>query len=147
MLLQQVMIGLVLGFVVTIVFSAIEMAGDFIGLQMGLSFATFVDPQTSGQTPLVGSFLGILAALVFLTIDGHLLLIAAIVDSFQVLPIGTDMGGIFNQDDLLRWGSDMFRIGLHLALPPLAAILLSNLALGVLTRSAPQLNLSLSDFL
>jgi flagellar biosynthesis protein FliR len=140
-LIQQTMIGLAIGFSMSLVFSAMEMAGDLIGLQMGLSFATFVDPQSSSQTPLIGSFLGVFAMLTFLIIDGHLTLIALLAESFHALPVGADIQGVINWEKLSLWGTEVFTIGLHLALPVIATILLSNIALGVLTRAAPQLNI------
>lgn len=141
LLLQQLAVGLALGFSVSLVFSAIQMAGDLIGLQMGLSFASFVDPQSADQSPLIGSFLNLLAMLIFLTLDGHLLMIGALVDSFASVPVGVELRGAVDWQRLLTWGTEVFTLGLHLALPALAAVFLSNLALGVLTRAAPQLNL------
>lgn len=141
LLLAQTGIGLALGFTLRVIFAAFEMAGDLIGMEMGLSFATFVDPQNSSQTPLLGSFFGIVATLVFLSIDGHLRLLMALGDSFTLFPVGADALSHAPLRELARLGSELFRIGLHLALPVLTALLVCNLALGILTRAAPQLNL------
>ncbi len=141
LLLAQIGIGLALGFTLRIIFAAIEMAGDMIGLQMGLSFATFVDPQNSSQTPLLGSFFGIIATLVFLSIDGHLRLLMAVAESFTLFPIGAGAATHAPLRDIASLGTELFRIGLHLSLPVLTAVLVCNLALGILTRAAPQLNL------
>ncbi len=141
LLLQQLAVGLALGFSVSLVFSAIEMAGDLIGLQMGLSFASFIDPESANQSPLIGSFLNLLAMLIFLTIDGHLMMVDALVNSFASVPIGVEVRGMIDWQQLVTWGTQVFMLGLQLALPVLAAVFLSNLALGVLTRAAPQLNL------
>lgn len=141
LLLQQILTGLAIGFSITLVFAAIQLGGDLIGLQMGLSFASFVDPQSSTQTPLVGSLFTVLATLVLLAMDGHLIMLGAIVKSFAVVPMSADFQNTLHWHALLGWGTEIFSIGLHLALPALAAIFLSNVALGVLTRSAPQLNL------
>jgi flagellar biosynthetic protein FliR len=131
-----------MGFVLRMIFSAIELAGDLIGLSMGLSFATFVDPQNSDQTPLVGSFLGIIASLVFLALNGHLIVINGIVESFRVFPVGTmTQGGVAHWRDFALMGGEIFRVGTHLALPIIAALMVVNLAIGVMTRAAPQLNL------
>ncbi|HNO75900.1 MAG TPA: flagellar biosynthetic protein FliR [Nitrosomonas mobilis] len=139
--LQQIVIGLAMGFAMRIVFSAVEAAGEIVGLQMGLGFATFFDPQQSGQMQLIGRFFGLFATLVFLAIDGHLQLIALLVQSFAILPIG--MVGIPSPTfvTLANWGAEIFMMGLRLALPVLTALLATNLALGVLTRAAPQLNI------
>lgn len=141
-LAQQVAVGAAMGFMLRLMFAAIELAGDLIGLSMGLSFATFVDPQNSDQTPLVGSFLGLLASLVFLAINGHLIMINGIVESFRVFPVGSmPTTGTGMLRDFALMGAEIFRVGVHLALPVIAALLVVNLAIGVMTRAAPQLNL------
>lgn len=140
-LLQQVLIGIAMGLVMRIVFVAVEMAGELIGLQMGLGFAVFFDPQNSGQIDIVGRFLGVIASLAFLAIDGHLIMIALISQSFSTLPIGLE--GMTNATftTLANWGGEIFKSGLQLSLPVLTALLITNLALGILTRVAPQLNI------
>ena len=140
-LLQQVIIGITMGFAMRIVFVAIEMAGEIIGLQMGLGFATIIDPQNSAQIPLIGRFLGLIASLAFLAIDGHLIMLSIISQSFNTLPIGTTGldAPIFGL--LASWGKEIFLYGLQLALPVLTALLMTNLTLGILSRAAPQLNI------
>lgn len=140
-LMQQIIIGLAMGFSMRIVFSAVEMAGEITGLQMGLGFATFFDPQQSGQVQLVGRFYGLLATLMFLAIDGHLQIIAILAHSFTTLPVGTEGMSTTSFTALVSWGIKIFTLGLHLALPVLTALLITNLALGILTRAAPQLNI------
>lgn len=141
-LAQQIGIGAAMGFMLRLIFAAIELAGDLIGLSMGLSFATFVDPQNSDQTPLVGSFLGIIASLVFLALNGHLVVINGVVESFRAFPVGSMPGsGSTMLRDFAMMGGEVFRIGVHLALPIITALLVVNLAIGVMTRAAPQLNL------
>ncbi|MBL8376890.1 MAG: flagellar biosynthetic protein FliR [Burkholderiales bacterium] len=139
---QQVAIGAALGFVLRLIFTAIEFAGDLIGLSMGLSFATMVDPQNSDQSPLIGSVLGVIASLVFISLNGHLIMINGVVESFRVFPPGSMPGGHATQwRDFALMGAEIFRLGLTLALPVVAALLVVNLAIGVMTRAAPQLNL------
>ena len=140
-LLQQLLIGIAIGFVMRIVFVAVEMAGELIGLQMGLGFAIFFDPQNSGQIDIVGRFLGIIASLAFLAINGHLMMIALISQSFSTLPVGTDGVTDATFTTLANWGREIFKSGLQLSLPVLTALLITNLALGILTRAAPQLNI------
>ncbi|MCB1936309.1 MAG: flagellar biosynthetic protein FliR [Nitrosomonas sp.] len=140
-LLQQIIIGVAIGLVMRIVFVAVEMAGEIIGLQMGLAFAIFFDPQSSSQLALVGRFLGVIASLAFLAIDGHLIMIALIAQSFNTLPIGPDGLSIPTFNTLIFWGGEIFKSGMLLALPVLTALLITNLALGILTRAAPQLNI------
>lgn len=138
---EQLLVGVAIGFSLRIVFGAVEIAGDMIGLQMGLSFATFVDPQNSNQTPLVGSFLVMIATLLFLAIDGHLMMLDALVESFNVAPIGLGSVSALRWEYLATLGTQLFSLGLQVSLPVLATMLLVNLSLGVMTRAAPQLNL------
>ena len=141
LILQQLLIGVAIGFTMQIIFAAVELAGELIGLQMGLSFATFVNADAD-QTPIVGSFLAVTMMLVFLALNGHLLLIAGLVNTFTSFPIDGIPGLVaFDVRSLVLAGRELFSIGVTLALPVIAAMLLANLALGVLTRTAPQLNL------
>lgn len=141
LLIQQTLVGVMMGFAVKIVFAAVDLAGNMIGLQMGLSFATFIDPINSSQTPLIGSFMNLLTTLVFLALDGHLVLIAATIQSFELAPISTQFFAGIGWERLLALGSGLFQLGLHLSLPVLATMLVINLTLGVMSRAAPQLNL------
>lgn len=139
-LAQQVLIGLAMGFAMHVVFHAAEMAGELIGLQMGLGFATLYDASVPGFIPIIGQYLGIVVSLAFLAVDGHLLLVSALVESFQVLPL-TPLSAPSGLRALVEWGGSIFSYSLALSLPLLAALLITNLALGVLTRAAPQLNI------
>lgn len=139
-LLQQIVAGLMMGFSIRLIFTAVEKAGDIAGMQMGLGFATFYDPINASHLPVIAQFLGIMTALAFLAMDAHLYLLAALVDSFRTFPIGTATmsAGVFRT--LVEWGASMFSHALQLALPLIGALLTTNLALGILARSAPQLN-------
>ncbi|HEY1058324.1 MAG TPA: flagellar biosynthetic protein FliR [Limnobacter sp.] len=139
-LLQQILIGVSMGFSMRLVFAAFEMAGDLLGLSMGLAFSQFIDPVRGGQSPLLGSFLGVLASLVFLAMDGHLLIIAAAVQSFQLIPVSGNLS-VINPQNIASAGSIMFMLSLQIALPVLTAILICNIVLGILARAAPQLNI------
>ena len=141
LIIQQLLIGVAIGFTMQIVFAAVELAGELIGLQMGLSFATFVNADAD-PTPIVGSFLTVTMMLVFLAINGHLALIAAVADSFASFPVDGGPGIVFfDVRALVLTGRELFSLGVTMALPVIAAMLLANLSLGVLTRTAPQLNL------
>jgi flagellar biosynthetic protein FliR len=140
-LLQQLIIGSAIGFIVRMVFAGIEMAGEVAGLTMGLGFATFFDPQTKGRTSAISQFLVIIATLAFLALDIHHLLFEAIVNSFKTIPISTSLHMGFSFQKLAIWGEEIFKIGMLLSLPVVAALLITNIALGILTRAAPQLNL------
>ncbi len=139
-LIQQLIIGLAMGFSVRLVFAAIGIAGQLIGMSMGLGFATFFDPQTQGQNTAISQFLSMLLMLVFLSLDGHLIIVSALVQSFVTMPITIDGAGI-SPMKIVDWGATIFSAGLLLALPAVTALLVTNMALGILTRTAPQLNL------
>jgi flagellar biosynthetic protein FliR len=138
---QQILIGVLLGFALRIAFAAVDVAGELIGLQMGLSFATFFDPTSGGQTPVVAEFLGLLTALVFLAMNGHLLALSVLAESFTLLPISTTPIHAAAFSSLLAWSATLFSTGVLLALPLITALLIANIALGVLARIAQQLNL------
>ena len=149
-LAQQMLIGFAMGFALRLVFAAIDMAGTMIGMQIGLGFATAYDPQSTAQTPVVSEFVGILALLVFLAIDGHLMVIATLAQSFTAIPVDVSItpGGIdpISWRNLAAAGGVVFSSGVFLALPLLVTLLIVNVALGVLGRVAPQLNLIVIGF-
>ncbi|MET3117813.1 flagellar biosynthetic protein FliR [Undibacterium sp. GrIS 1.8] len=140
-LTQQFVIGSAMGFMMRVTFAGIEMAGEAIGLTMGLGFATFFNPQTQGRSSAISQFMVLLATLLFLTLNVHLSLIATLVDSFKTIPISTSLTMGFSFQRLALWGGEIFSIGMRLSLPIVAALLITNIALGILTRAAPQLNL------
>lgn len=140
-LAQQVLIGTVLGFTLRITFTAVDVAGELIGLQMGLGFASFYDPQSASQTPVVSEFLGLLATLLFLALNGHLLTLSVLAESFKLLPVTTTPFAAKGLLAMLAWAATLFSAGLLLALPLIAALLIANIALGFLARVAPQLNI------
>lgn len=138
---QQLIIGAALGFAMRIVFVAVETAGEIVGLQMGLGYATLFDPERADMIPVLGQFLGLLTILAFLALDGHLHMIQVLADTFRMLPVS---GPGLGRDGLLtlaQWGGEIFAAGVLLSLPLLGAMLIANVALGILTRAAPQLNL------
>lgn len=140
-IVEQILIGAMMGFSLRIAFAALDVAGELIGLQMGLSFATFFDPVAGGQTPVITQFLGLLTALFFLAMNGHLLAIYLVAESFTVLPIGNLPFQAISLAALVKSAAMMFSLGVLLALPLITALLVTNLALGVLSRVAPALNL------
>ena len=140
-LLQEMLIGLAMGFAIRIVFAAVEMAGEVSSLTMGLGFATFFDPLSKGRSSSVSQFLALLATMAFLSVNAHLVLLSALAESFVTLPISVAAvdGAGFRQ--MAGWGAKIFSSGMQIALPIVAALLLTTIALGILTRAAPQLNL------
>lgn len=145
-LAQQMIIGVGMGLSMRLVLSAVDMAGTMISNQMGLGFATAYDPDSASQTPVVSEFLGMLALLIFMAINGHLMVIATLTQSFTVLPIasGTVANGTWL--NIANAGGIIFSSGVLLALPIVVALLITNIALGVLGRVAPQLNLMAIGF-
>ena len=137
---QQVLVGLALGFAVRIVFAAIELGGEMIGLQMGLNFASFFDPATASQNNGVGRLFGAMVALLFVVIDGHLAVIAALVQSFTAFPVSTEVLGWLRTLQPQLWGAEVFQLGLWIALPLVGMLLFINIVLGVISRVAPQIN-------
>lgn len=140
-LLQQLLIGVIMGFTLQLVFSAMVFGGQVIAYSMGLGFASMMDPQNGVQVPVISQFYLIIATLVFLLFDGHLLLIELLARSFSTFPVATDGLGRAQFGQVVGWGSEMFSGGLLMALPVMSALLLVNLGMGVITRAAPQLNI------
>jgi len=139
-LVQQILIGIAMGFTMRLVFAAAQTAGDLVGLQMGLSFATFFDPGMGANTAVLSRLFNILAVLIFLAIDGHLLMLGGLVMSFDALPIAPLSLHIDGWGVIIERGSQVMASGLLLALPLIAVLLTINLGLGILNRAAPQLS-------
>lgn len=140
-LIQQVLIGVAMGFSMRMVFALVQAAGEYSGLQMGLSFASFFDPTSGGQTMVLARLLNAIALLIFLAVDGHLMLIMTLAESFHTLPIADAplaAGGWFL---LVSAGSQIVSGGLMLALPIIGTLLTLNLAMGILNRVSPQFSI------
>lgn len=138
---QQAVIGLALGFAVRVVFTAIEFAGEIIGLQMGLNFAGFFDPLSASTATATSRLFGTLVAWLFIVINGHLLVIMALADSFVAFPIGPEPFAFVRSTLPHQWGAEIFSTGLWVALPLVSMLLFVNLVLGAITRVAPQINI------
>lgn len=138
---QQVLIGWVTGFVLQLVFAAVAFAGQSVAYSMGLGFASLLDPQTGVQVPMVSQIYVVITTLVFLVMDGHLVVIQLLLDSFRTIPVALE--GIAGAElwTLVAWSGRLFAGGLLLALPAIAALLLVNVSFGVAARTAPQLNI------
>ncbi len=140
-LTQQLLIGAAMGFSMRVIFSAVELGGEVASMTMGLGFATFFNPQSQGRSNAVSQMLSLLTLMVYLAANVHLALLSTLVDSFSTMPItvGPMQGNIAMQ--VVHWAGRVFSAGLQLSLPIVAALLVTNMALGILTRAAPQLNL------
>ncbi len=137
---QQLIIGIAMGFILRLTFNALELAGQTIGQLMGLGFAAMVDPNSGVQVPVLSQFYVVMTTLLFLSFNGHLIMIKMLADSFRALPVSTHGFGPDAVHSVVEWGTQMFAGAVMVALPAVAALLLVNIAFGVMTRAAPQLN-------
>jgi len=138
---QELLIGVAMGFAMRLVFAAVEFAGEVASSSMGLSFATFFDPTSAGRSSAISQFLALVATMAFLAMNAHLVLVEALVESFFTLPVSATPMSLGAPLEMVRWGGRIFSAGLQLAMPIVAALLITNIALAILTRAAPQLNL------
>jgi flagellar biosynthetic protein FliR len=138
---QQAVIGLSLGFAVRVVFTAIEFAGELVGLQMGLNFAGFFDPLSASSATASSRFFGTTVSWLFVAINGHLLVVMALVQSFTAFPVGPEPFAFLRATLPHQWGAEIFSTGLWIALPLVTMLLFVNLVLGAISRVAPQINI------
>lgn len=137
----EVLAGVALGFAVQLGYASAYVAGEVIANAMGLGMATMVDPASGSSTPVLGQFLSIVATFIFLSMDGHLLLIRFIVDSYVALPPGGGLMPASAFEAIVTFGGTMFAAGVTIALPIAFTLILVQLIMGVLARTAPALNL------
>jgi len=123
------------------VFAAIEFAGELVGLQMGLNFAAFFDPMRGGQIAAVSRLYGTVAACLFVVMNGHLLLTAALIHSFEAFPVSAQPLAFLQVVQPQVWGAEIFKLGLWVSLPVLAMLALTNVVMGLVARVAPQMNI------
>ncbi len=138
---QQIAIGLATGFILQMVFQVMIVGGQTIAYSMGLGFASLVDPVSGVQVPIVAQIFMITSSLLFLGVNGHLLLIEMLVESFNTLPIADTGISLETLWAIIIWSSQMFAGGVLLALPVMTALLFVNLSFGVAARAAPQLQI------
>ncbi|MFT6039173.1 MAG: flagellar biosynthetic protein FliR [Candidatus Azotimanducaceae bacterium] len=137
---EQVLIGVSMAFMIQVLFQVFILAGQMIAMQMGLGFASMVDPANGINVAIISSFYLNLTTLVFLAMDGHLVAIELMMESFYVMPVSTvwQFKGLSDMASVATW---MFSSALFVALPAVSAILIINFAFGIMTRAAPQLNI------
>ena len=140
-ILQQLLIGIALGFIVEMLTQVYVIAGQLIAMQTGLGIATTVDPSQGASVVVISQWFSFLVSLVFISLNGHLVLIEILIDSFSTFPVS--MQGFSAEDFglIVRWSGWMFAAALVISLPAITALLVVNLAFGVMTRAAPQLNI------
>lgn len=140
-MIQEIAIGVAMGFLVQLVFDAIALGGQVIGMSMGLGFAVFLDRARGVNIPVLGQLFLMLGMLVFLSLDGHLALIQLLATSFQTWPVASGGLNVAMLGEILNWTGQMFVYAMKIALPAVTAILVVNLSFGVMSRAAPTLNL------
>lgn len=146
LVIKEVIVGLILGYVSMLTFNAIKIAGELIDIQMGFSMATVLDPQTYSRVTLVGQFLFLLQILLFFAVDGHHSLLMAISYSYTLIPV---TGAVFKTTfvtAILKMFVEMFSLGIRMAAPFIVAFLICDIGLGILARSVPQLNVFILSF-
>lgn len=140
LLAQQILIGIIIGTIIQIVFNAVTIAGENIAMTMGLGFAHMTDPVNGITIPVISQLLTVVASLYFLALNGHIALINMLVSSFDVLPF-TELFSINNLMAVAEWGGRMFIGAVLISIPAVTALLVVNIAMGLMTRVAPQMNI------
>jgi flagellar biosynthetic protein FliR len=140
-LLQQMAVGMALGFLLAVVFQAFTLAGQMVANSMGLGFASMADPVNGVSVPVIGQFYSVLVVLLFLAMNGHYWLIKLLVDSFSLWPVSGALFSAQSWQSMANWGGWMFVTAILVALPTVTAVLLVNIAFGMVVRAAPTLNI------
>lgn len=138
---QELLLGVFMGFILQIVFQVFVLLGQIISMQAGLGFATMVDPATKASVPLVSQFYLMLMTLLFLTLNGHLVILDTLIQSFRMVPVGQYQLKLSDIGNLMNFSGWMFQEAVLVSLPAIFSLLLVNLAFGVVARVAPQLNI------
>ncbi|MGI6778771.1 MAG: flagellar biosynthetic protein FliR [Acetivibrionales bacterium] len=138
--IKEFITGITLGFVAYLIFTGIYLAGQLIDMQIGFGMVNVLDPMSNIQIPVTANFYFIMSMLVFLSVNGHHLLIKGLFDSFELIPLGKAGFGEAVVSDIIGVFGSIFIIGFRIAAPVTAAILISDVALGIIARTVPQLN-------
>jgi flagellar biosynthesis protein FliR len=146
LVLREVMVGLTLAFITQIIFAAVEFSGQIVGLQMGFSIASVIDPTMGNQMQIMSVMQSLLATLFFFSLNIHHVFIRAIVDSFSVIPLGGWKMSEALIHFLIKVTTDVFILGVRLAAPVMVALLLTSVVLGIMARAFPQMNVFMVSF-
>jgi flagellar biosynthetic protein FliR len=139
--IREVLIGLALGFVSRLFMETFAVAGQILAMQSGLGFASLIDPENGNSVPALGQFFLMMASLLFLGFDGHLVMLRLVIESFHSFPIGSEFSLLDIFMGLVLWGKWIFSTALMMAIVAITALLMINLAFGVMSRAAPQINI------
>lgn len=142
LVVKEALVGILIGLIAFIIVSAIQVAGGFIDFQMGFAIANVMDPQTGAQSPLTGQYLNIIALLFLLSVDGHHMIIDGIFNSYQYIPLETyiPFGNQSIVDFVITTFNTMFLIAFQLSIPIVGCLFLVDVALGIIARTVPQMN-------
>ena len=143
---RELAIGGLIGFCFATLFWGVRMAGDLVSLQMGFAIVNAIDPNSAQQVSLIGEFKYVLSLLIFLILDGHHLMIGALVDTYRVIPIGSGLLGAAAYEQLLRLSATVFVTAVKMAAPVMVTLLLTDVALGIVARTVPQMNIFIVGF-
>lgn len=141
LVMGELLIGLILGFVSSLIFSAIQMAGQLLDMQIGFGIINMLDPLSGQQLPLIGNFKYILALILFLSMNGHHVLLAALFSSFKLIPVTGMVVNVAIADFMIGMVGNMFVLALKVSMPIIVSLLLTDMALGILARTMPQMNI------
>jgi flagellar biosynthetic protein FliR len=139
-IIRETFVGLSIGYITLLMFSSLYVTGEIIDMQMGFGIVNVIDPQSNAQVPIIGNFYYILTILVFLTVNGHHVLISALVKSFEIVPISGATFGLDFLSIIISSFREMFLIGFKVSLPVVSIIFITDLALGIIARTVPQMN-------
>ena len=146
LVIKEVLVGILLGFAVSIIFYAALMAGEIIGFNMGLGFSQFFNPMVGQSTSFMGNFFYLIALLIFLLINGHHFLLQALQSSYSTVPVGGFSVNEFTYEEIIKLSRTLFIVGVKISAPALVALFLSNVVLGILSRVVPQMNVFIVGF-
>jgi len=144
--LSEAIMGFILAITVRMYFEVVQMAGNFMSFQMGFSMATVIDPQSGMQNPVLSQFLYIMAILIFFSLDGHHIFLRALAGSFQLVPPSCVTFDSTITGNIVKISSQMWLLGIKLSAPIIIALFLSNLCLGIVARTVPQINILMVGF-
>ena len=139
--MQELIIGWMIGFIAFVVMAAINMSGKIMDLQVGFAVANLMDPNSGQQTPLIGGFLHNLAVIYLLVVNGHHFILAALVESFRSVPIDSIVWNPALSEFMIDLTAGVFLTGMKIAMPVTFAILITNVGMGILARTMPQMNI------
>lgn len=139
-IIREFVVGIVIGFIAYIVFTCIYVAGEIIDMQMGFGMVNVLDPMSNIQVPVTANLYYMLAMLVFLATNGHHILIKALFQSYKTIPLGTGVIGPKLGDNLMEIVQMIFSVGFKIAAPVVVALLISDVVLGIISKTIPQIN-------